>query len=260
MSYRVTAVRYATRETHKSEVFYRYHSYGEPDEPIRMDYFFWLLEGPDGTIVVDTGFDPEVGRRLGRTCLVEPAEAFARLGVDTAAVQQLILTHLHYDHTGNLGLFPNARFVLSRRELDFWTNPIAARHHFAQLVVPAELERVRAAHQEGRAMLVEGGQEIAPGLRVFIAGGHSPGQLVLSIDTASGPTILAGDVIHYYEELERDRPFDVFVDLADSYRALDTLRSLTAGGRHLVAGHDPLVMERFPQLAGELADLGVVVG
>jgi glyoxylase-like metal-dependent hydrolase (beta-lactamase superfamily II) len=258
MSYRITAVKYATREASKSEVFYRYFAYGEPDAPLRMDYYFWLLERDGETIVVDTGFDPAVGARLGRECLIEPADAFAQLGVDGDEVRTLILTHLHYDHVGNLDLFPHAHLVVPERELAFWTDPIAKRGQLAHLIVPEEIERVQRAQADGRVTLVRGeGQELAPGVVAYDVGGHSPGQLVLTVETASGGAVLASDAIHYYEELELDRPFDVLVDLAESYRALDTLRRLTADGQALVAGHDPLVMERFP--AHEKDGLAVVI-
>jgi len=103
-TFEVVAVRYATRETRKSECFYRYASYGEPDEPLVMDYFFWLLRDGGRAVVVDTGFDPSVGERRGRTCLVPPLEALARLGVDPESVPLVVLTHLHDDHTGNVDL------------------------------------------------------------------------------------------------------------------------------------------------------------
>jgi glyoxylase-like metal-dependent hydrolase (beta-lactamase superfamily II) len=256
---RVVAVRYATRQTSKSEVFYRYHSYGEPDAPLRMDYFFWLLELTGETIVVDCGFDPAVGARLGRECLRAPEDALARLGVDTAAVRMLILTHLHYDHTGNLDLFPNAQLIVPRRELEFWTDPIAGRAQFAHLIVAEEIARVQRAQAEGRVTLVEGEQELAPGLVAIDVGGHSPGQLVLTVETGEGVVVLASDALHYYEELERDWPFDVLVDLEESYRALDTLRLLTADGQALVAGHDPLVLERFRPVDGAGRELAVQI-
>ena len=65
--YEVAALRYGTRETRKSECYYRWDSYGEPDAPIGMDYFFWVLRNGGETIVVDTGFHPDVGARRGRT-------------------------------------------------------------------------------------------------------------------------------------------------------------------------------------------------
>jgi len=245
-AYAVTAIRYATRETAKSECFYRWHSYCEPDEPLVMDYFFWLLQGEGETILVDTGFAPEAGTRRGRTCLCEPLAALGLLGVEPADVSTLVLTHLHYDHTGAIDAFPQAQLTVQRRELDFWTGPLAVRAQFASIVEPAEIEAVARAHAEGRVRVLDGEEEIAPGIVALDVGGHSPGQQVTVVDSAAGPVVLASDAIHFYEELERDRPFDVLVDLAEMYAGYDTLRRLAAEPRAaLVAGHDPLVLERF---------------
>ena len=73
-------MRYGTLETTRSEAYYRYQAYGEPDGPQVLDYYFWIVRRGDETILVDTGFDPDVGRRRGRTCLIEPADAMAQLG------------------------------------------------------------------------------------------------------------------------------------------------------------------------------------
>jgi glyoxylase-like metal-dependent hydrolase (beta-lactamase superfamily II) len=64
--------------------------------------------------------------------------------------------------------------------------------------------------------------------------------------------VLAADALHFYEELERDRPFFVVADLLEMYRGFDLLREMTEDrGRRLVAGHDAQVSKRFPRrLAG----------
>jgi glyoxylase-like metal-dependent hydrolase (beta-lactamase superfamily II) len=60
-----------------------------------------------------------------------------------------------------------------------------------------------------------------------------------------GPVILASDAVHYYEELERDRPFSIVASLADMYATYDQIRELAEAGARVVAGHDPLVADRF---------------
>jgi len=259
-TYEVLAVRYATRETTKSECYLRYHSYGEPDAPLRMDYFFWILRNDERTVLVDTGFDPGAGARRGRRCLCPPLEALARLGVAPESVSVVILTHLHYDHTGNVGAFPLAELVVPEREVDFWSGPVAARFQFATTVEPEEISRIVSAWQGGRVRCIRGRELIAPGIDGIVVGGHSPGQLALVVDGADGPVVLASDALHYYEELELDRPFDVIADLGEVYQAFDTLRELAEKpGAVLVAGHDPAVVERFPSVGGEAEGLAVRV-
>jgi glyoxylase-like metal-dependent hydrolase (beta-lactamase superfamily II) len=249
----VIAARYGTLETTLSEAYYRWSAYGEPDGPARLDYFFWVLRGPSETILVDTGFHPDAGARRGRTTLIAPAEAMASLGVDPANVSRIVVTHLHYDHTGNLDVLPDAELLVPAIELDFWLSPMGRRGQFAGLVETAELERVRAAEAEGRVRRLVGGEEIAPDVHAVHLGGHSPGQMALAIFGDGPPVVLASDAVHFYDELENERPFAVVADLAEMYEAYDVLRELAGDQGHIVPGHDPAVMERYPRADSELA-------
>jgi glyoxylase-like metal-dependent hydrolase (beta-lactamase superfamily II) len=261
-AYEALAVRYGTRITSKAESYLNFHVYGEPDESFEMDYYFWLLRGAGRTVVVDCGFGAGPGERRGRSMLVDPVDALSGLGVDAAAVDQLVVTHAHYDHIGNLHRFPNAEIVLARREYEFWTGPYAGRLQFAHPTEPAELEQLAAAGAQGRLRLVDGTLDLAPGIELVVLGGHTPGQLVARVATGTGSVVLAADAVHFYEELERDRPFLIVADLADMYRGFDVLREMgEEPGQVLVAGHDADVRRRFPGrvpgLPAELTELVV---
>jgi glyoxylase-like metal-dependent hydrolase (beta-lactamase superfamily II) len=261
-SYRVLAVHYAERQTTLSDAYYRWSTYGEPDGTLRVSYYFWILEplhAPGSSpIVLDCGFDPALGERLGRRCLCPPAEALARLGVDPAAVGLLVVSHIHWDHVGNLHLFPNARMPVARAELEFWTaDPVAQRPQFAAHADPDGIEQLRRAAAEERVELIEDRADVAPGITAVRVGGHAPGQLVFEVAGEHGPIVLASDAIHYDDELELERPFAIFTDLADMYRGYATLRRYASGGAGVVPGHDPSVMRRFAPLDGDAAGLAV---
>jgi glyoxylase-like metal-dependent hydrolase (beta-lactamase superfamily II) len=263
-SHHVAAVRYATRPVMRSEAYYGWELYGEPDARLEMAYFFWILQRAGAPaaapIVVDCGFDIHLGRRLGRESFYTPGEALFELGVEPARVQRVVVTHMHYDHIGNLGLFPNARLSVARRDFDFWTaDPVARRGQFSKTIDPAGIEFMRDAHAVGRVDLIDGDGEIAPGLRAVVVGGHSPGQLMLEVDTPRGGLLMTSDAVHYHEELDQDRPFETFSDLADVYRAYDRVKQAAREGQTLLVGHDPAVMERFPAIEGVPAGLGVQV-
>lgn len=262
MAYEVLAVRYGTRTTRRSETFLNHHVYGEPDAELPMDYFFWVVRDGERTIVVDCGFGAGPGARRRRTQLVDPVQALRGLGIEPEAVDQLVVTHAHYDHIGNLDRFPSAEIVLARRELEFWTGPYAGRLQFAHATEADELALLVAAAEAGRVRLVDDTLDLAPGIELVVVGGHTPGQLVAQVATGDGAAVLAADALHLYEELERDRPFFVVADLVDMYRGFDLLREMTEDpGRMLVAGHDAAVAERFPgrlpDLPADLSDLVV---
>lgn len=259
--YEVLAVRYGTRQTTRSEVFLNYHVYDEPDGPIGMDYFFWLLRDGERVILVDCGFDPEVGARRGREVLCTPTEALERLGLGVGAVDLMIVTHAHYDHIGNLRAFPDTPLLVAASELAFWSGPYGERRQFATSTEAPEIAELRAAASQGRITTFSGRTSPRPGIDVLEVGGHTPGQSVVVVDVADGGrVVLASDATHYYEEYDLDRPFAFVADLEAMYRGFDTLRELEGrAGSVLVPGHDPEVMERFapcealPDLAVRLA-------
>lgn len=263
--YEVTAVRYGTRSTTKSDVFLHFGVYGESDEPTQMDYFFWVARNAERTILVDCGFNDASGGRRGRTMLCPPARALGRLGIEPADVSLLILTHAHYDHIGNVDEFPAAELVMSAREYDFWTGPLAGRPLFATSAEAADIDALRRARAAGRLRLLPGAphgpaarQPVAAGIDVLDVGGHTPGELVVLVGTEHGEVVIASDALHYYDEMRLDRPFTHVADLPAMYQGYELLRELTAGDKRLlVAGHDPEVMHRFPAADAELAGFAV---
>ncbi|HEX4034679.1 MAG TPA: N-acyl homoserine lactonase family protein [Solirubrobacteraceae bacterium] len=257
--YEILAIRYGSLTARKSELYYRHASYGEPDADVEMAYWFWALRDGSETILIDTGFAPAAGARRGRTCLREPLDALRDAGIEPADVSTVIVTHMHYDHIGNLAAFPQAQLTVPRRELEFWTSAIAARAQFAAHVEEAEVEAVAAAARDGRVRLLDGVEEIRAGISAHCVGGHSPGQQITLVETQTGTVVITSDAVHFYEELELDRPFGVIADLEEMYAAFDLLRGLAASGAVLVPGHDPQVAARFPALDSGAAALAVRV-
>jgi glyoxylase-like metal-dependent hydrolase (beta-lactamase superfamily II) len=275
--YEVTAVRYGTRSTTKSDVFLHFDSYGEPDEPIGMDYFFWVARSPARTILIDCGFNARSAARRGRTMLCAPGQALRRLGVAPEDISLLIITHAHYDHIGNLEEFPAAELIMSAREYEFWTGPLAGRPLFATSAEASDIDALRRAREAGRLRLLPtpavdaapAAQDVADGVRVLEVGGHTPGELVVLVSDGEGQVVVASDALHYYDELRLDRPFRHVTDLPAMYAGYELLRGLADdGARKLVAGHDPEVMRRFPAVdghpagaaSGEMAGFAVRLG
>lgn len=250
-SWDVIAVRYASRSAWRSKLYLNFDAYHEDDADVGMDYFFWVLRRGKHTVLFDTGFNATSGARHHRRHEIDPAEALARLGIEPTSITHVILSHLHYDHAGNLDLAPEATVILSRRELEFWSGPYADRPLFASAIDPEDLSAVMELRESGRLVLFEDKTEPAPGLQVVEVGGHTPGQSIVLVDGADQLVLLAADAIHYYEEQERQWPFLHLSDLPDVYRCFDTIDALTKRqGALLVPGHDPEVMRRFPPVPG----------
>lgn len=223
----------------------------QPDDPIALDYFFWLMRSPDHTILLDVGFTATTAQRRGRPHMREPHEALANFGVDPKEVSMVIMSHLHYDHAGDWGPFENATFVLQDSELAFWTGRHLSRRTLRWLVELDDIQAYVRLNHEGRIRFVDGDEELVPGLSVHRVGGHTPGSQVVRLSTSSGNVVLASDVVAMYENLEADAPFGILTDVPASLDVFYRVTSLADSPDLIVPGHDPAVFERFDEVEGQ---------
>ena len=249
--YEVHAIRYARHERPAADNFLSRSAVDAHDGPMPLDYFIWVLRGEGRTIVVDTGFGEAAARQRGRQLLIHPIEALRRFGVDPATVEDVVITHLHYDHAGNIDAFPNARFHLQDAEMDYATGRCMChgllRHPFDVENVVAMVRRLYA----GRVTFRAGDAEIAPGVTLHHLPGHSKGLQGVGVATNRGYVVLASDASHFYANLETGNPFPIVVDIAAMLESHRRLVQLAGSLDHIVPGHDPLVTRIYPRVARE---------
>jgi glyoxylase-like metal-dependent hydrolase (beta-lactamase superfamily II) len=102
-----------------------------------------------------------------------------------------------------------------------------------------------------------GEAEIAPGVSVHHIGGHTKGLQSVRVHTRRGWVVLASDASHYYEHMEQERCFPLVFDVSEMIEGYATLRRLAASPKHVIPGHDPLVLKRYPAVSKELAGIAV---
>ncbi len=241
--YEIYAIKYGERMGTRGGVFV----YGDPhDAPMPMDYFVWAIRNDGRTIVVDVGYAQEEGERRGRTFLRCPTEGLELIGINAKEVEDVIITHMHYDHAGNLEKFPKARFHIQDEELAYvtgraMTHPVL-RGSFALDDVTA---MVRLVYGD-RVVFHQGDDEIAPGVSVHHIAGHTRGLQSVRVNTERGFVVVASDAAHYYENLEKETPFATLENMYLMLEGYRRVRALAGSDAHLVPGHDPEVLERYP--------------
>ena len=247
MTWSVFALRYAHREAIAREHFI--WAPDPHDAPMAMDYFVWLLRNGDREILVDTGFSEATAVRRHRILTRSVGAAIKALGSDPDTIQDVVITHLHYDHAGNLNLFPRARYHLQDREMSFATgrhmcSPFV-RHAFE---VDDVVTMVRAVYAE-RVVYHDGDAELAPGVTLHLVGGHTAGLQMVRVETDAGPIVLASDASHFYANMGAGRPYPIVFHLGDMLEGWRTALALAGGDdRRVIPGHDPAVLERFEAL------------
>lgn len=249
MSYEIYAIKYGHHERKASENFLG----GDPhDGPMPLDYFVWLIRGQGREIVVDTGFNAAVAAKRGRRITLPVEEGLRLMQVDVAGVRDVVITHLHYDHVGNFDLFPQATFHLQDLEMQYATGRCmtvdAMRHAYELEDVVGMVRRVYA----GRVKFHDGDGELAPGVTVHHVGGHTMGLQIVRVATRRGWVVLASDASHFYANMEQSRPFPIVYNVGDMVEGWHRAQALAQSPAHVIPGHDPLVMARYPAPAAAL--------
>jgi glyoxylase-like metal-dependent hydrolase (beta-lactamase superfamily II) len=220
---------------------------GDPHDVAQpIDFYVWAIVGSHGAFVVDTGFDETMAQKRQRQVLKPVGEGLKAIGVEPDAVKHVIVSHLHYDHTGNYGLFPHARYHLQDDEMAYATGRCMCHAH---LRLPFEAEDVVAMVRKvfaGRVQFHNGASEIAPGIVVHRIGGHSKGLQCVQVKTRRGHVVLASDSTHLYAHVEQGRVFPLVYNVGEVLEGYQTLKRLATSPHHIIPGHDPAVLTRYP--------------
>lgn len=220
-----------------------YQSFALENGMWQTQFCAYLLRRTDdkGPIVlVDTGMGPgphDPGAVPGRL-ITEMSEA----GVEPGDISAVVTTHPHGDHVGwNVlydgdtprATFPNARYMIAKSDWDHWTSDEVAPN------VPAIGRSVQPLEGLGVLHLVDGAEDVAPGVRVVPANGHTPGHQVVHIESNGEVGVIVGDLFHnvaQVTETEWCPMFDWNQDMARASRR-DILGKAAAGNWTVFACH-----------------------
>jgi len=173
---------------------------------VKAPVYSILLLHSEGPILIDTGLNPDgltdPERAWGpRAKLIQPEltkaddirERLKELNLNISDIKTVILTHLHWDHTGGLRFFTHCPVIIQKTEYRFAFNPDSfVSSQYMQNHIPFSLDY----------HILEGDQIIVPGISVIRTPGHTPGHQSILVRLASGASyILSGDAISVEENL-----------------------------------------------------------
>jgi glyoxylase-like metal-dependent hydrolase (beta-lactamase superfamily II) len=243
---RIYAIRYAHLDRTSDKNFL-----GGDDHAHRMpiDYYVWVIKGAHN-IVVDTGFDSGAAARRGRTLIRPVAEGLAAIDVDPKDVSDVVITHMHYDHAGNMALFPRARFHVQDAEMAYCTGRAMTHSHLSAFFEAENVVEMVRRVFDGRVIFHAGDSVLYPGVTLHHLSGHTLGLQAVRVETGRGSVVLASDAAHFWANLQRETPYPIVADVPQYLESLRALRKLAASIDHIIPGHDPEVVVRFPAEAG----------
>lgn len=214
------------------------------------NYYFWCLKNSDQTILVDAGVSPLMAREKTLTNYVNPTQILEKIGVYASEVDHVILTHLHWDHVDGITLFPHAKIYVQKAERDFWLyDEIALRSPFTFFLNEQTKNNLKLTDDEGRMIVLEGDQQILPGIECLLAPGHSIALQAVAVNTHKGIAILGSDCAHFFRNYNEEWPSALIIDMVAWVNSLKKLKSRVSLPELLFPGHDPLMTSRYHEVA-----------
>lgn len=221
---------------------------GETTQGVMVPVPVWLIQGADQVILVDTGLGDideisAMQSRYGvdfvasRSDDQDLLQGLANHGVAPEDVDIVILTHLHFDHVGNNELFPNATFIVQKDELPHAEEPPT----FCMFYYPEYSYKIDAVRE--RLQVIEGDHRINDAVSLVKIGGHTPGCMVVMVETDAGTVCLTSDVMYNYKNLELNWPMGSFWDLPELMAGYDRIRK---EADIIIPEHDWKFRELYP--------------
>jgi len=180
-TYRIRPLLLTRMELDMGILTYRYN-YGTK---IQAPVYCWYIEGADQNILVDTGADAKLAtsfRGFPAEKIMSFEEALASVGLKPGDIDLVIQTHLHWDHCANTSKCQKAKVLVTEDELRFALSP----HPIMGLSYKKDLLH------DLNFVLVSGQYEVAPGIELIPAPGHSPGTQAVAINTEKGKAVITG--------------------------------------------------------------------
>ncbi len=217
------------------------------DVSMPLDYFVWAVVGESRTFIVDTGFDAAMAEHRSRTITNPVEDGLKKIGISADTVEDVILTHMHYDHAGNRSLFPRARYHIQDREMAYCTGRCMCH---SALKHPFEVDDVKAMVDrglQGSRAVPRGCLDDYSGFKRALGGGpyERPADRAGPYRARLGRARLRRFPLlrQYATEAAHSRSS---ITSATCWRVMPRRIGLRNPGDYVIPGHDPQVLERFP--------------
>jgi glyoxylase-like metal-dependent hydrolase (beta-lactamase superfamily II) len=199
----------------------------------------YLIRAGDRLVLMDAGTGELYGPTLNKL-----EASLKGVGVTPDQITDILITHIHTDHTGGLMdgkrmVFPNATVHIEQKEVAYWLNaqnraraPEAAKKYFDEASA-----KVQPYVDAGRVSTFAGATEVLPGIKAIPAPGHTPGHTFYSLESKGQKLVFWGDLVHVADVQMPDPAVTIVFDVDPAAAAATRKKAFAdaAEGRYWVA-------------------------
>jgi len=228
------------------------------DPPIVIPVGFYVIKHPKGNILFDTGNNDKLiedknwwpaglqGLKPGMTPDVAIDVQLKKIGLTPDDIKYVVCSHLHLDHGGNVGKFPNSTIVVQKSEIQnaFWPEPGTGGPYVIGDVMPLRAPNsnypnaVKMIQLDGDLDLFGDGSVV---VKRWVA--HTPGSQMMTVKLKNtGLAILTGDNVYFRENVDKSIAPNLVLayDPAGFYKAYEWIRMMMATQKaDYFTAHDP---------------------
>ncbi|HLH51232.1 MAG TPA: N-acyl homoserine lactonase family protein [Roseiarcus sp.] len=187
-----------------------------------LPFSFILARSGGKNVLIDTGFMQEnhgsgFSRKFGIPTWISPLRMLAEMSIGPDDVEDIFITHAHFDHMGSIAEFPKAHIHIQKSELLSWYEAIALPKRFGHLTAIVDPDNLRTALDASiahRVTLIDGDKnDVLPGIHVRLGSGHTIGQQFVLLETTAGRRVISGDCVYSRRQFTGHGDDGVYVPL-----------------------------------------------
>ncbi len=220
-------------------------------DSVNIDFVIWLIKGNDGkNILVDAGFlrDIEEAKDFDVINYVRPDSMLSKLNLKAGDITDIIMSHPHWDHIDGLALFPKAHIWIQKEDYNYFVGAAWQKGGDYGGFNKRDIRMLVNFNLAGKVTLVDGDQEIIPGIRVYTGSRHTFNSQYVLVQSHLNKIILASDNIWIYYSLENLRPPSTggTFDTTAYKSSMLKMKSLASSLKFIIPGHDAKMFSLFP--------------
>ena len=207
-------------------------------EEYNVTFWCWAVWNETHKILIDTGIHPEDEHPWYTNVPIKiapeeklPVQLKEHLGWEPEDVDIVIHTHLHYDHAGNDYLFKNAKFIIQRDEFEYGMNCPETGFGFAFNKKRYDKNAVPYFNW----ILLDGEEQVLPGIICFPTHGHTVGHQSILINTEEGAICITGDAVNCKVSIDED--FNAG-PLTSGWEQKESYKQIRQVAQRIISSHD----------------------